>query len=406
MEAGELEQPLHEKALEEIERSVHGKLKAHRLSDAFIERCSEDAIQKGLLEYLRARESGAKILNRDAFVVQAAFRRALDELRREARQADGAAVETLLDSGRHAAPASEELALEHLQAQELQAAIEELTTEERQVLALHYFEQMSAARAAKALFCSESTYRRRLGDALRALRKRLGVTAPEPGSGLAFEVGLAAWTSLGGARVALAGGPTEQALAFARRCQDGLLWLLDRAKAPVARADAGGLGERIGVIASGPAGKLAGGCAAAAVACALGGVVGPGISIESHDQAAKRSARGAAAQPSPSPVNALPETLATSRSGESQPAPEHAPLDLQRGSEGEKERAKGSSEERRVERQTSGIARAAADSTAAPEAQASSVEPEVVTVTPDQEGSSSSESEAAANEFNFESQRP
>jgi len=155
-----------------------------------------------------------------------------------------------------------------------------------------------------------------------------------------------------------------------------------------------------------PAGKLAGGCAAAAVACAIGGVVGPGISVESHDQAAKQPVRGVASRPSPSPVIAVRETLATSRSGESQPSAEHAPLDLQRRSGEEQERAKGNSEESRVERQTSGVARAAADSTAVPEAQASSAESEVVTVTPSQEGPSSSESEAAAKEFNFESQRP
>jgi len=406
MEAGELEQPLHEGALEEIERSLHGKLKAHRLSDSFIERCCEDAIQKGLLEYLRARKAGMEIRNRDAFVVQAAFRRALDELRREARQVDGATVQSLLDSGRHAAPPSEELALEHLQARELQAAIEELTTEERQVLVLHYFERMSAARAAETLFCSESTYRRRLRGALHSLRKRLGVTAPELTSGLGLEIGVAAWTSLSGARVALSSGPIDQAIALVHRCHDGLLWLIDRTKGSVARADASGVSERIGAIASGPAGKLAGGCAAAAVACALGGVVGPGVSFESHDQAAKGPARGEEVRSSPSPVIAVPETLATSRSGESQPTPEHAPPDFQREARREPERAKSSSEARRVERQTSGVARAAADSTAVPEAQPSSAESEVVTVTPNQEGSSSSESEAAANEFSFESQRP
>src|SRR6187401_3415285 len=270
MEAGELEQPLQEEALREIERSLYGKLKAHRLSDSFIERFAEDAVQRGLLEYLRARKAGQKIENRDAFVVRAAFCRAIDELRREARQLDGSVVASLLDVGHASAPPSEELALENIEAQELQAAIGELSDEERQILVLHYFERLSAARAAELLYCSERTYRRRLKRALRSLGARIGAPAPEPGSEFAFEIGLVAWTSLGGAQVALAHGPLEQVGVLLDRGRQGIDWLGARIRDPLAKADAGGASEKISVLASGPAAKIAGGCAAAAIACALG----------------------------------------------------------------------------------------------------------------------------------------
>jgi hypothetical protein len=114
MRQTEFERPLQAEALREIERSVYGKLRAHRLSDSFIARYGEEAVQKGLVEYLRARERGVEIDNRDAFVVQAAFRRAIDELRRETRQLDGTAVEAILESGRVSSPPSEELAVEEV----------------------------------------------------------------------------------------------------------------------------------------------------------------------------------------------------------------------------------------------------------------------------------------------------
>src|SRR5262249_51814684 len=115
----ELERPLEARALREIERSLHGKLRAYRLPPSFIERCGEDALQKAVVEYLRAVKEGIRVENRDAFIVRTAFCRAIDELRREIRQADAAGVEAFLEAGRFAAPPSEEIAVEHLAAEEL-----------------------------------------------------------------------------------------------------------------------------------------------------------------------------------------------------------------------------------------------------------------------------------------------
>lgn len=401
MEAVELEQPLQEEALREIERSLYGKLRAHRISDTFIDRCGEDAIQKGLLAYLRARQAGEHIENRDAFVVRAAFCRAIDELRREARQADGEAVEGLLRAGRGATPASEELALEQIEAQELHAAIEELSPDERQVLVLHYFERLSAKRSAELLYCSEATYRRRLKRALAALAERLGVTPPETDSEFAFEIALAAWASLGGARVALARGPLEHLAAVLDRGRDATSWLGARIRYPLARAEASGASEQAGAIASGPAGKVIGGCAAAAIACVVGGVVGPGIADHGRASPSRVDPRAAIsrhATPKPlqvQPPAVAPVALGRSATGQSQPPPE--------ASSPRPRPKQHKTEQQRVEEQTSGFARAEAESTSQPEAEASTAEAETVTVAPSGGGGTSSPA-AAEKEFGFEGQ--
>ena len=268
-------QPLSDEELGEIERSLFGKLRAHRLSNSFIERWGEEAVQKGLVEYLRAIDRGVEVENREAFVVQAAFLRAIDEVRREARLADGTEIEAFFDAGVFAEPASEELAVDHLAAGELHTAIESLPPEQRQALRLHYFDGLSAEEGAKALYCSERTYRRRLAKALRGLSRRLGVPVPEPGSGLAIEIGLAAWVGLRGADVALARGLVSPLSGALARGREGMAWLLDRLREPAARLGDGS-GERLAAIASGPA-KVVGGCVGAAAVCAIGGVVVTGV---------------------------------------------------------------------------------------------------------------------------------
>lgn len=268
-----VDRSLHPEALHEIERSLHGKLKALGLSESFIDRSLEDALQKGLVEYLRALERGEAVENRNGFVVHAAFRRAVDELRREAKQADGAVIEAIIDSGGVAEPAADEVAIEHLQARELRQAVGTLSPEEQQVLSLHYFEELTAEASAKALFCSERTYRRRLKQALRKLGRVLGAPVPEPGSELAIEIGVVTFVVLGGATVPISQGPLESVARFA----EGL----------IGRTAGSDTSERVLTIAGSGPGKVVGGCVAVAATCllAVGGaeLVGVGAG-ESPDQ--------------------------------------------------------------------------------------------------------------------------
>lgn len=288
-------------ALKEIERSLRGKLKAHNLSDAFIERSIEDALQKGLMEYLRVLDRGEVVENPAGFVVRAGFCRAIDELRQEARHADGVVVDALIDSGGVPEPSTDEVAIDYLQVRELREAVDHLSPEEQQVLRLHYFDERSDAASAKALFCSERTYRRRLEKTKKKLGELLGAPVPEPGSQLAIELGVVLWVSLRGANVAFAQGPIEQLVGIVHSAQDATAWAAGRVRDVAARFGGGGGGEKLTAIASSGPSRVVGTCVAACV-LAVGGAelagVGPGgdhhpaqARHANHHKEAKRSPR-------------------------------------------------------------------------------------------------------------------
>ncbi|HET7444528.1 MAG TPA: sigma-70 family RNA polymerase sigma factor [Solirubrobacterales bacterium] len=298
MNTRELDRPLEADALREIERAIRGKLKALNLSDSFIERSIEDAVQKGLVEYLRAVERGEAVENRNGFVVRAGFCRAIDDLRREAKQADGAVVEAIIDSGGVAEPPTDEVAIDYMQAEQLREAVGRLSPEEQQVLSLHYFEEKTAEASAAALFCSERTYRRRLKQALRKLGGMLDAPVPEPGSELAIEIGVIVWVGLRGAEVALSRGPLDQLLAAAEAVHDRLAWVADRARDLAGRSGSNGGSERIVALASSGPGKAVGTCLAACL-LAVGGaeLVGVGVGGTSHHADRPAASRHVTAKP-------------------------------------------------------------------------------------------------------------
>jgi RNA polymerase sigma factor (sigma-70 family) len=323
MEARQVDRSLQPGALEEIERSLRGKLRAHGLSEGFIERSLEDALQKGLIEYLRALDRDEVVENPAGFVVNAGFCRSIDELRREARHADGAVVDALIDSGGISEPPTDEVAIDYLQAQELREAVGRLSPEEQQVLRLHYFEEKSAGASAKELFCSETSYRRRLAKTKRKLGELLGAPAPEPGSQLAIELGVVLWVSLRGAKVALAQGPTEQLVGIVHRAQDAAAWAAGRARDLAARFGGGGGGEKLTALASSGPGRVVGTCVAACL-LAVGGaeLAGVGQGGDHHPVQAHRAHHHKEAKKSPrpervvvaSPVPAPKPTRAQTRS--------------------------------------------------------------------------------------------
>jgi RNA polymerase sigma factor (sigma-70 family) len=327
-------------SLAEIERSLHGKLRAHRLSEAFIARASEDAIGQSLTEYVGALRRGKRIENPNGWIVNTAWRRALNQLRREVRHVDRDGAELAMESEGDGATVEEE-AIGRTQVGELREAIGVLSAQERQALSLYYFEERTTREAAKLLGCGEGTFRRRRDAALSMLRERLGITAPETGDELAIEIGLLAWLSLSkGARVPPTRAPIDQITAAASRLHHGISGLLGRGRDLLARLLSSNAGEGIGAAASGPLGKTAGVCAGALTACALTGVIGPGVGGvnlvgESHQSAPKvhRTATGptrhepaAATHTRAQPEPPSPQNLAASRSTQAHSSPhESAP---------------------------------------------------------------------------------
>ncbi len=278
MTTRELDRPLEADALREVERVLRGRLRAHGLSVAFINRTLEDAAQRAWEEYLGARARGEVIENPLGFVVSRGFLRAIDELRREGRRADGAVLDAIIDrrAATAAEPSTDDQAIDYVEAAELREAVGKLSPEEQQVLVLHYFEELSVEASAAALFCSESTYRRRLKRALRKLGRILGAPVPEPGSELAIEIGVVAWVGLRGAEVALSRGPLDQFFAAAEGVHDRVVWLVDRARDLVGRTGSGGGGERIVALASSGPSKAVGTCLAACL-LAVGGAELAGV---------------------------------------------------------------------------------------------------------------------------------
>lgn len=392
MKDTELERPLGNGTLREIERSLRRKLRSHRLSESFIDRYGDDALQKGLVEYLRAREAGTEIRDPGGFVVQAAFRRAIDDLRREAREVDGAAIDALLESGRSAAPPAEDVAIAQISAAELHDAIDQLPAEERQALSLYYFEELSNSRAAEVLYCSERTFRRRLGTALSHLSRAIGATAPTPGSDLALEVGVVSWVSLGGARVLISAHPLAPLTGAFETGAQFVARQLERIRDPATRLSSNGTSEQISAVASGPAGKVIGGCAGAAIVCALTGVVATNVDLggkpsstrENHHPTARHAA---AIDPvAPTVRSATPEhatqqferepARATTASPREPKSPRSTQTDHgDMGGETHHPASRRKAEEVQVEEEMSGITKAAQEAEVEPPPSTSEVAP-------------------------------
>lgn len=275
----EKERSLDADQLRAISAALPGKLRAHQVSEAFIDRYTEELVQQALAEYARACEQGQAIDNPGGWIVNTAFLRAIDQMRREEREGSPLAAEAALEVTDGTSAPPDEEAIRHIEAEQLHRAIRKLSVPQRQALSLYYFEERSTREGADALGWSEPTFRRRRNAALRALRERFGVIKPVPQQGdrTAIEVGLAAWLSLAGAQ-GHAGRVTDQLVAIANSVRGGVTGLADRVRDFAARLFSSGGGEGIVNAASGPVGKTAGVCgAAAAAAMCVTGVIGPGV---------------------------------------------------------------------------------------------------------------------------------
>lgn len=256
--------------LQSIEIGVRGKLRSARIPESFIDQQTEDLVQQAVAEYASASERGIKITNASGWIVNTAYRRAIDQLRHEQHETEGTTEDIAVDATDETAPLPDEEALDHIQVEQLHRAINRLSTTQRQALSLYYFEDRTTRDGAKALGWSEPTFRRRRDAAIRNLRERFGVTVPE------FDIGLAAWLSLTTSDSRLA-SITGNLIGGTESIRSGTFAVLDRARDFTVRVFSSGGGETA-IGAASPAGKTAAGiCAAAVAACTATGVIGPGV---------------------------------------------------------------------------------------------------------------------------------
>jgi RNA polymerase sigma factor (sigma-70 family) len=326
-----------------------------KFSADFTTRHADDLIAKAAKEYVAAEARGERIENPGGFLVDVAYKRAIDALRKESADPELDELEaasSLPDPG--VADPSEELEREEVRSQ-VYEAISHLEGEERQVIALVYFEGMSGRESAGPLGLSETTALRRLRSASAKLLEwlpaieqgsfcaeaapQLRALAAGTAEGLevtqaklhlencaacretmarreafGFEVGLAAWLSLSGAAFAQARlGDRLAGLAEATR--HAVAAATDRARELALRLTGSGGAEAAGGAGGAALGKAAAGaCATAAAVCAVTGVIGPGIggidlSGGGHEAAApKASSAKASRAPAPAPAPPVERT--------------------------------------------------------------------------------------------------
>ncbi len=320
MEARQLrkrsERGLEPHVLRGAELALKHKLR-RKFGGEFTARHAEDLIAQAGREYATAEAGGEEILNPGGFLVDVAYKRAIDELRHEKRTPeldDLDAAATLPDAA--AAEPLEEVEHEEVRSQ-IYEAIAHLDEQERQVMALVYFEEMSGRETAGPLGVSETTALRRLRSGAAKLREwlpaieqgsfcteaapQLRAMAEGSAEGLeatkaklhlhncarcretmarreafGFEVGLVAWLSLAASQPS-PGQLGDRFAGLVDGARHLLAAALDRARELSARLAGSGGAEGAGAVASGPMGKAVGACAAAVAACAVTGVIGPGV---------------------------------------------------------------------------------------------------------------------------------
>jgi RNA polymerase sigma factor (sigma-70 family) len=406
-------------------KAFRGKLLRLRYSPQFIVNNAEELLAIAHSEYARAVEKGVEIEDPVAWTIHCAWRRTQNLLQSESirpRSVSSEQVAELVDDGEIGL---EEQALEEDRARKVREAVAKLDEDQRKVIALTFFEDMSVREAARHLGCSASSVQHRRETALRTLRRFLPVRS---GDELAIDVGMACWLAVAADRSGFhlpAGFET-----VIDRAGHGASGLWGRVQDLARRFGAGGGGDAATAVASSGAGRAAGVCAAglAAVCLASAGtaIVGPGVSAigggsgrpsppQHHGRPKPRATvrpqrpeSAVSVAPTPGTISvespAVSVSSSTTMSTTSKPTPTR---DSETANESPAKRKANAehAEVAQVEEETSGIARAGAEAPATTPtvASASNEESSGPTVVHTEKASSPPAAKAAAaEEFNFE----
>lgn len=303
--------------LEEARLGFIQFLRRKRFSPQFIASHGDDLFATAALEYSRKVSEGEAIDSPSGWMITCAWRRTKSLLEAQGRKPQivstdkAEAIEDEL--GRN----PEEVTLDEDRLRKVQEAVDQLTVEERQLLELAYFEGMAVREAARELRWHPSKAQRCHEAARKHLHQLLGVDSLDE---LEIIVGLAAYISLA------EGGPRPHLPAGIEAVADTIGRSLDaawaRAQDLARRLPIGGGAEPSTSAALGSAGRAAGVCATAALACVASGVVGPGVGgvdlIDGGGPATPRAAKHRH-------VAAAPRIAPLARTLTSQPTPHPAP---------------------------------------------------------------------------------
>jgi RNA polymerase sigma factor (sigma-70 family) len=259
--------------LEEARLGFIHYLRRKRFSPQFIASHGEDLFATAALEYSRKLAEGERIESPAGWLITCAWRRTKSLLEAEGRSPRVVSTEKAEVIRDEVGQGPEDAALDEDRLRRIHAAVEQLPADEQRLLELAYFEEMPVREAARQLDWHPSKAQRCHEAARRRLHELLGVESLDE---LEVDVGLAAYVSIAGAGSSSLHFPDLGAIAEAVERGAAHGWA--RAQDLARRLPFGGSAEpSVTATLGGSAGRAAGVCATAALACFASGVVGPGV---------------------------------------------------------------------------------------------------------------------------------
>jgi RNA polymerase sigma factor (sigma-70 family) len=399
---------LSREEMEQVRTTFAGLLYKQRYHPQFIAKNLEELLATAHLEYVRYAKK-EEIEDPVAWTVHCAYRRLQNFLTRNNYAPREVSSEMLGELADQDTPTPAQIAEDTDRARKVRSAIEKLDIEQRQLLALVYFEGLPVEVAADRLGWHVSRAWRLHRMATKRLKALLGV---ESSDDLEIEIGIAAWLSLIGSG-ALHPPPGFEAILDKASNEASDIWT--RIQHLGRRFHLGGGGEAAGAVASADGGNNVVMCVKAAAFCiASAGVIahsaGNGIGVLA-DHNGTPSARQHVVQAQPTDESPIPSSAQVAEAPEEPPVPADTASTRQSSAEASAQnanspRARASSERRQVREQASGIARASGESqtVSAPQrsssgtASTSSATPESASP-PVSSGGSTGESAQASQQF-------
>lgn len=264
---------LKQSELEEARLGFIQFLRRKRFSPQFIASHGDDLFATAALEYSRKVAEGEEIDSPAGWLITCAWRRTKSLLEAQGRSPQIVSTDKAEAIEDEMGRSPEDVTLDEDRLRKVQEAVDQLTVEERRLLELAYFEGMAVREAARELHWHPSKAQRCHEAARKHLHQLLGVDSLDE---LEIIVGLAAYISLAekGSAPHLPAGVEAIADTVGRAIAHGWARAQDLAR----RFPFGGSAEPSATAAiGGSAGRAAGVCATAALACLASGVVGPGV---------------------------------------------------------------------------------------------------------------------------------
>jgi RNA polymerase sigma factor (sigma-70 family) len=264
---------LKQSELEEARLGFIQFLRRKRFSPQFIASHGDDLFATAALEYSRKVAEGEVIDSPAGWLITCAWRRTKSLLEAQGRSPQVVSTEKTEEIEDELGRSPEDVTLDEDRLRKVQEAVDQLTVEERRLLELAYFEGMAVREVARELHWHPSKAQRCHEAARKHLHQLLGVDSLDE---LEIIVGLAAYISLADRAPTphLPAGVEAVAETISRGIGHGWARAQDLAR----RLPFGGGAEPSATAAlGGSAGRAAGVCATAAVACIASGVVGPGV---------------------------------------------------------------------------------------------------------------------------------